>query len=335
MSATRFIVITSIFPPTEAVIKFAAQAEHQLIVAGDRKSPTDWHCENVLYLSAEAQAALPFQMARQLPWNHYCRKMMGYLTAMQRGAAVIVDTDDDNIPKPGWAMPEFDGAFSATPDGLGFVNVYQSFTKMHIWPRGFPLERVTDPAARLSDTALIQSSTRVGVWQGLADGDPDVDAIYRLTSNAPCFFDERPPLVLGEGTACPFNSQNTAFRAEAFPLLYLPAFVTFRFTDILRGLVAQPILWAHGLRLGFTSATVIQERNPHDYLKDFESEIPCYLHPQAILDLVQSVVRTDASVSDNLRAAYDALRRQDIVTDDELTLLAAWLDDVQSLTTSA
>ena len=72
------------------------------------------------------------------------------------------------------------------------------------------------------------------------------------------------------------------FRKEFFPLLYLPSFVTFRFTDILRGFVAQPILWKAGFNLGFTEATVFQERNAHNYVRDFESEIPMYLHTEKI-----------------------------------------------------
>jgi len=326
-----YIVITSIFAPTEAVRLFAQVSNARLVVAGDRKSPPDWQCENVVYLSASDQEASPFHLAQMLPWNHYCRKMLGYLHAMSLGAQTIVDTDDDNIPKADWAMPAFTGEFETSAAGLGFVNIYQSFTAQHIWPRGFPLDRVLRPAARLAPDALVRQTVQVGVWQGLADGDPDVDAIYRLTSNIPCVFDTRPPLVLASGTVCPFNSQNTAFRRELFALLYLPAFVTFRFTDILRGLVAQPILWAAGYQLGFTGATVFQERNPHDYLKDFESEIPCYLYPEKILEIVNAAVGPAQSVADNLQAAYEALRRESIVEDRELALLARWLEDVRQI----
>ena len=169
---------------------------------------------------------------------------------------------------------------------------------------------------------------RVGVWQGLADGDPDVDAIYRLTNNMPCLFDEREPVVLAKGTACPFNSQNTLFRKELFPLLYLPCTVTFRFTDILRGLVAQPIMWFYDYHLGFTKATVLQERNPHDYLKDFESEIPCYLHTRPVMELVGGAIRSSYALADNLYQAYEALQAHGYVEKDELAILAAWLKDV-------
>jgi hypothetical protein len=178
---------------------------------------------------------------------------------------------------------------------------------------------------------LTASDVNVGIWQGLADGDPDVDAIYRLIDNTPCEFDQVGPCVLAEGTLCPFNSQNTIFSKSTFPLLYLPALVTFRFTDILRGLVAQPILWAAGLRLGFSDATVVQERNPHDYLKDFQQEIPCYLHAQRAVDAVGPAVSAGASIADNLHRAYRSLLKPQIVSDREMALLDAWLHDLSAL----
>lgn len=327
-AADRAIVITTIFRPTEAARKFAALPGWNLIVAGDRKTPPDWSVPGATFLSAAEQEASRYRIARLLPWNHYCRKMIGYLHAMQRGATVIAESDDDNLPKPGWDFPPFDGEFPVTDDGMGFLNVYRLYTGMRIWPRGFPLELLTTRGAVPIRESLRPASVRVGIWQGLADGSPDVDAIYRLTDDTPCDFDDGPPVVLGSGTACPFNSQNTVFRREVFPLLYLPAHVTFRFTDILRGLVAQPILWAAGWRLGFTRATVVQERNPHNYLDDFRSEIPCYLHAAKVVEVVGAAVRGEASIADNLRSAYRALLQAGIVPDAELPLLDAWLEDV-------
>ena len=329
----KSIVITTIFPPTKAVHEFAAREEWQLIVAGDQKTPAGWNCGNARFLSAQIQEERGFRLSEALPWNHYCRKMIGYLEAMQLGAEYIVDTDDDNIPKPNWSFPEMDGVYETTVEHAGFINVYKAFTAMQIWPRGFPLELVTQPEAQ--QAAGAQKLVRVGIWQGLADGDPDVDAIYRLIDNEPCYFNEREPLVLGRGTLCPFNSQNTLFVRDLFPLLYLPAHVTFRFTDILRGLVAQPILWEADYLLGFTSATVVQERNPHDYLKDFKSEIPCYLLTHKVVEAVSGAVRGGSSVCDNLYNAYEALLRHDIVKPEEMGTLTAWLEDVRALSGAA
>ncbi|RZK32804.1 MAG: DUF288 domain-containing protein [Hymenobacter sp.] len=325
------IVITSIFAPTEAVTKFANLPDYQLVVAGDKKSPADWQAANVTYLDVAAQEALGFGMSTKLPFNHYGRKMMGYLHAIREGAEVIVDTDDDNIPYDDWAFPAMSGSFATAPADKGFVNIYKNFTSHHIWPRGYPLDLILNKDHDLKEAELTQQEAKIGIWQGLADSDPDVDAIYRLVDNTEIFFNKRAPIVMPVGTLCPFNSQNTLVRRELFALLYLPAYVTFRFTDILRGLVAQPIMWAHGYRLGFTQATVLQVRNPHDYVKDFESEIPCYLHPNRVIAAVQRAIKPGHTVAEDLRAAYAELLAENIVTAQEIELLDLWLADIAGL----
>ena len=201
------------------------------------------------------------------------------------------------------------------------VNIYQLFTDQFIWPRGLPLELIRE---KLRVTSALQNC-KVGIWQGLADGDPDVDAIYRLVFGKSCIFNQRAPVVLTNGLLCPFNSQNTAIRRELFPLLYLPAHVSFRFTDILRGLVAQPIMWSHGYSLGFTSSTVLQDRNPHDYMKDFVSEIPMYMEASRIIDSVRGSISTSASLAENLISAYRSLVKAHILSDQEIRILEAWL----------
>jgi hypothetical protein len=322
----RFIVITTIFEPTAAVKAFARRDESRVVVVGDQKTPADWRSPNVDYLSPSTQLELGFSLCERLPWNHYARKMVGYLWAARQGASVIVDTDDDNIPRDDWAFPAFDGRFSEA-NGVAYYNAYRRYTDAFVWPRGFPLRLVRD----LNEPAFETRSEVVGVWQALADDDPDVDAIYRLVSSEPVSFRDEDPLVLGSGTVCPFNSQNTAFRAEAFALMYLPALVTFRFTDILRSLVAQPILWAAGMRLGFTGPTVRQERNAHDLMQDFASEIPMYLSAERVVEIASASVASQFSIEQNLRTVYAALAEDGIVEPAELALLDSWLDDLVAI----
>jgi hypothetical protein len=331
-STGKFIVITSIFPPTEAVHAFAANNEYQLVVAGDKKTPSDWNCKNVKYLSVSDQQLIGSHLTELLPFNHYCRKMMGYLYAFKSGCSLIIDTDDDNIPKANWHFPPLEGEFSFVPGGKGFINVYQLYTDQKIWPRGLPLQLISKQFNL--DQELTTSKAKVGIWQGLADEDPDVDAIYRLTSDTPCYFRERPPVVLGKGTISPFNSQNTLIREELFPLLYLPTYVTFRFTDILRGLVAQPLMWLYDYLLGFTDATVVQKRNPHDYVKDFISEIPMYQYGEQVVDITIGAISVSRSLEDNLFNTYLALEKKNIVESKELEVLSAWLKDISKLRTS-
>jgi hypothetical protein len=252
--------------------------------------------------------------------------MLGYLEAINQGASVIIDTDDDNIPRTGWQFPEFDGQFEAIAQDGMFLNIYRYFSRQRIWPRGFPLQNVL---SSFDDPWIIKESAnrKVGIWQGLADDDPDVDAIYRLTVGESCIFENKPPIVLENENCTPYNSQNTATRKELFPLLYLPAFVTFRFTDILRGLIAQPFMWANGYSLGFCAAGVYQERNFHDLLKDFESEIPCYLKPYDVLGACQRAANESGDdVCKYLTASYKNLVEVGIVPAAELRLINHWVE---------
>ena len=325
----KYIVITSIFNPTEPIIEFSKLIDFNLVVAGDKKSPDNWRNPNTTFLSVNDQERMNSKLVKILPYNHYCRKMMGYLYAMQNGATVIIDTDDDNIPKANWAFPNFKGSFESIPENLGFINIYSYYTDHKIWPRGLPLHLIN----KIQRTDNLENGNfKIGVWQGLADGDPDVDAIYRLTSDKACNFHERSPLVLQPGTFSPFNTQNTAIIKELFPILYLPTYVSFRFTDILRGIVAQPIMWAAGYTLGFTNATVIQNRNPHDYFKDFISEIPMYLHIEKVTEIVVKCVKSNCSIIDNLYNSYLELEKENIITVNELKTLDAWLFDISNLT---
>ncbi len=327
----KYIVITSIFNPSEAVFSFSKMKNYQLIVVGDLKTPKDWSCNNVDYLSLKQQETCDFTLAKLLPHNHYCRKMLGYLKAIENDADYIVDSDDDNIPKDTWCFPEFEQSYDCISEQRGFVNIYQLYTKQKIWARGLPLNLI-NKQFKLENHLLLKKC-KVGIWQGLADEDPDVDAIYRLTNDTPCYFEERDPVVLAKGTISPFNSQNTMFRNELFPLLYLPTFVTFRFTDILRGLVAQPIMWLYGYQLGFTNATVIQKRNPHDCMNDFISEIPMYQHSEKIIEIVEKSISKSETLKTNLYNAYIALYKENIVCEKEITTLKAWLNDIERINT--
>lgn len=319
-----FVVITSIFPPNAAVRRWAEVAKLQLVVVGDLKTPPDWCADGVVYLSPDMQRELPFDLARALPWNHYSRKMLGYLYCIAQGAELIVDTDDDNVPTSDWTTLPQSGVFPTLDTG-GFVNVYRWFGGDRIWPRGYPLRRIRETDEPWN---VANRPARIGVWQFLADGSPDVDAIYRLVSDEPIRFEKAAPVVLDEGTLCPFNSQNTVFSEETFPLLYLPALVTFRFTDILRGLVAQPLLWRTGLRLGFGPATVFQDRNDHDYLDDFRSELPMYLHTEEVVATAAAVADEAFPLTENLSRVYRALAGKGIVESRELELLDCWLGDL-------
>ena len=78
--------------------------------------------------------------------------------------------------------------------------------------------------------------------QGVCEGNPDVDAIYRIINkNIDIKFKNEYVFSLGKAFS-PINSQNTIWSKILFPLMYLPVTCTMRATDIWRGLIALNII---------------------------------------------------------------------------------------------
>jgi hypothetical protein len=327
------VVITSIAYPTEAVRKIADHAlatGTRFFLIGDVPSPKDFSQDGCDFYSLERQASLDLAFAQICPKRHYARKNIGYLEAIRSGATRILETDDDNIPfETFWTERgrEVEAPVFET-ESSRWVNVYSYFSKEVIWPRGIPLEALA--GANPDWSGARTRKVLCPIQQGLADENPDVDAVYRLTRPLPVNFEPDRTVALGRGAWCPFNSQNTVFWPEAYPLLYLPAYCSFRMTDIWRSFVAQRIAWENGWNILFYSSTVIQERNDHSLLRDFADEVPGYLNNAAIGAALDALpIRAGAEhMPDNLRICYEKLVSMKLVGGDELPLLEAWIGDL-------
>jgi len=333
MLKSQAMVITTINYPTEGVKKLARTCpDWNIVVIGDRKTPADWHYEGVQFLCVKDQLAMNSAYAKKCPLNHYARKNIGYLKVIQEGAEVIFETDDDNIPYDPFLVSVDRYVEGQLVKKDGWENVYSHFGDNRIWPRGFPLECINDSLR--SKTSLSQKSTfACPIQQYLADGNPDVDAIYRLTIEADIKFSPN-TIVLSDGTFCPFNSQNTIWWPEVYPLLYLPSFVSFRMTDIWRSFVAQICLYSLGNHIAFREATMFQIRNEHSLIRDFQDEIPGYLNNMRIMDILSSLTLSDSptDVGKNLRLCYEKLVEAGILPQEELGLIDLWLEDLAAIT---
>ena len=168
------------------------------------------------------------------------------------------------------------------------------------------------------------------IQQGLADENPDVDALYRLTQKLPVVFNPGPAISLGNNSWCPFNSQNTTWFKESYPLLYLPSFCNFRMTDIWRSFIAQRIAWTCGWNILFHDATVRQDRNSHDLMKDFADEIPGYLNNAKICALLEDLDLKDGvdNMSENLVRCYRLMTEENFIDKKEMPLVDAWIMDM-------
>jgi hypothetical protein len=277
---TRYIVITSIHLPSEAIKRFSEWPGWKVVVVGDMKTPKDWALPGVIYLDVEQQLKLFPKFSRHLPENTSVRKMVGYLYSIRHGADAILESDDDNIPyesacdRVNQLINSRTKALPALSASDGWLNVYATFGSPSCWPRGFPLARIRVPASRHARRA---GEGKWSIMQYVVDDDPDVDAIYRLALGRPVRFKQREHFALAPGTWCPFNSQATVWLREAFPLMFLPLGVSDRVTDILRGYIAQRVLWHLGRAVGYASPVMHQVRNQHDLLRDFADELPLYI----------------------------------------------------------
>jgi hypothetical protein len=326
MTKNASLVITSISAPNEALRKYASICKKNnvnFILIGDTKSPTDFLLENCDFWSVERQTSLNNELANLLPLRHYSRKNIGYLLAMQSGSELIIETDDDNFP--------YDTFFDFFPEQMetttlsknGWLNIYNFFSAEKIWPRGLPLEEIISEEKKYGKE---KTTVHCPIQQGLADDNPDVDAVFRLTHALPLKFDKNLIYALGKNTWCPFNSQNTVWYREAFQLMYLPSYCSFRMTDIWRSFVAQRIAWENNWNILFYSPTVYQERNEHNLLKDFEDEIPGYLNNDKIVKSLQELKLEQGTENhgSNLMACYQKLVDMKLVDEKELVLIQAW-----------
>ncbi|MBS1563493.1 MAG: DUF288 domain-containing protein, partial [Bacteroidetes bacterium] len=323
------VIITSIASPNKVIKDIAEVCKNdsskKFYVIGDTKSPKDFSQEGCDFYSVDRQLELGFDLAKDLPTRHYARKNLGYLQAWKDGFEIIVETDDDNFP-----LSEFwaDRSAEVSADFVqkdGWVNVYKLFSKQNIWPRGLPLEHL-----HASNEMQVISGGKLHcpIQQGLADENPDVDAVYRMILELPFNFDKREPVVLRKGAWCPFNSQNTTWFKEAYPLMYLPSYCSFRMTDIWRSFIAQRIAWTNGWEMLFHNATVIQDRNEHSLLKDFDDEVPGYLQNNKIaLALAELKLKEGiAHIYDNLLACYEMMLEKKFISDErELLLVKSWI----------
>ena len=177
----KCIILTTINSYKDTSIKyFEKYKEYDIIVVGDMKTPHESYLNNrITYLHPNEHTDLFPKLSKEIPFNHYCRKNIGYLYAVKKGYKEIFETDDDNYP-----LYNFDTLLNEITyeviKGPKIPDILRLYTDIHIWPRGYPLELVQN-----KDTIKIEKQNKhekIGIYQGLAEGDPDVDAIFRLTN---------------------------------------------------------------------------------------------------------------------------------------------------------
>ena len=212
----KIIVTTTIQPPTKASILFSQKEGWDLIVVGDSKTPHEEYKKlNCIYLHPDYQQDTYKEISDLLGWKTIQRRNIGFIEAYRRGADIIATVDDDNIPYDSWGKDLLLGREVEVdlyePELDYFYPLSVTNTK-DLWQRGYPIEDLTNKnnvqyKGKIKKKFLVQAD----LW----DGDPDIDAICRL-SKTPCVkYENISPYTSNK--LSPFNSQNTFLDKEAFP----------------------------------------------------------------------------------------------------------------------
>jgi len=284
----KYIITTTINSPTEATIKFCEIADKKdftFVVIGDTKTPHDEYrkleieYKNVTYLSPEQQTELYPELSEIIGWKTIQRRNIGFVYAYEKGADVVATVDDDNIPYDIWGDNIMVGQEM-------IVDLYENIscpyfdaisTTEHndLWHRGFPIEylQVKNNIEYKGQTTIIPL-VQAEFW----DGDPDIDAICRLSKKPIVKFNKFEPFTTNQLT--PFNSQNT-FLHRSVLKNYSVFPYTGRMDDIWGAYVMQH---HHPNSVIFTQASVYQARNPQDLVKNLENEVIGYRNTLKLLE---------------------------------------------------
>ena len=323
----KCVIITTINKPTEAIIKHINNPEYEVIIVGDNKTPDDYKNLNCIYLDIASQDKLFPELSNLIPYNHYCRKNLGYLYAVKKGYKIIYETDDDNIPYDNFDnVLQYDNLQMITEQNNVWINIFKYFTNnAHIWPRGYPLSLLkTTPNYLIQDTNVFPS-----IINGLVENDPDVDALFRIISNHENSIKWEPnkKVLIDNTNVCVFNTQNTFWvNPELFICLLIPSSVSFRYCDILRGIINNIVLNKTSNYMMYSSPNVVQNRNEHNLINDFKSEYEMYIHNEEILNFIGTNLENKTNVKELLLLIYNNLFVNNVIKESDIVLLNKWVE---------
>lgn len=286
----KTIVTTTINSPTQATLEYIKKSDWKFIVAGDTKTP---HAEyealereysNFEYLSPEKQEKYYKELSDIIGWKTIQRRNIGFLHAFNEGTTVLATVDDDNIPYDNWGkslyvnqeiLCDYYETENDVFDPLSVTN------HSYIWHRGFPIDLLQK---RNNVIYKGEKKRKVLIQADLWDGDPDIDAMARLTIKPLVKFDVKRPYFSNK--ISPFNSQNTFIAREVIPFYTVWPYVG-RMDDIWSSYYVQTIFTDN---LVYCPASVYQDRNVQDLIINLEREVIGYRHTR---DFINGKCRLD------------------------------------------
>lgn len=283
----KFIVTTTINPPTEALIKYMkiqVMRGWDLIVIGDLKTPHEAHStRKYKYYTPEQQEKMYPELSNIIGWNTISRRSIGIVEAYKQGADIIATVDDDNIPYDDWSSDLYVGQKTKVDVYIQDLPVFDplSVTEHHtLWHRGYPIEYLSQ---RFDGMYIGMEERQIKVQADLWDGDPDIDAVCRIAHAPEVKFEQLLPYGTKDAFS-PFNSQNTFLAREV-----IPDYMLFPHTGRMDDIWASYVLESrHPNSVIYNRASVYQKRNPHNLAVDLENELLGYKYTAKLIDALKS-----------------------------------------------
>lgn len=323
----KCVIITTINKPTDTILKHILNTNYDTIIVGDKKTPNDYSKLKCIFLDIKSQKKLFPELYEIIPYNHYCRKNLGYLYAIKKGYKIIYETDDDNIP-----FDNFDNVLKIDKKKIiseknnTWINIFKYFTNnAYIWPRGLPLTLLKNQP----EFNIQNCDKKPSIINGLVENDPDIDACFRLICNhqASIKWEKNKSIIIDNNNMCVFNTQNTFWlNPDLFISMLIPCSVSFRYCDILRGIISNIILKKTDNYMMYTSPNVIQNRNEHNLLEDFKSEFEMYIHNEKILDYIEDNTDYVYNIKHLLGIIYNNLLINKVISQIDIDILNIWLN---------
>ena len=275
----KVIVTTTINPPTEAIQRFDAMPDWNLVVIGDRKTPENYKLSRGIYVSPQEQTAYDSELSDAIGWNCIQRRNFGLLWAHDLKADVVAVIDDDNIPYDGWGdnlMLGKEVAVKYHETQLPAFDPVGATNYPRLWHRGFPLQLLAKRDYSCVGERTVVPDVQADFW----NGDPDIDAICRMEHAPECAFEERFFPMAGSAIS-PFNSQNTFLAGRWLKDYFLFPKIG-RMDDIWASFYVQAL----GASVVYGKPSVYQQRNIHDLVRDMRQEYLGYEHNLAIVQAI-------------------------------------------------
>lgn len=288
--------------------EIADKKDWQLVFIGDLKTPHESYqkleseYKNFTYLTPEQQEKLYPELSEAIGWNKCQRRNIGFIYAYDNGADILATSDDDNIPYDNWGDEilvnqeiEVDCYENKLANAFDPISVTEHNT---LWHRGYPVEFVH---VKNENEYKGKVKRKVVVQADFWDGDPDIDAICRITQKPIVKFKDFKPFCSTQ--IAPFNSQNTFIAREAIPFYVVFPYLG-RMDDIWGAYVLQ---YYFPDSVIYNKATVYQDRNVHNLVNNMMDEVIGYRNTLPLINDLENFINY---LPDNVKHFWNVWRNQ-------------------------